>query len=141
MGAPDVLARLSALGVTLSTDGGSLVASPRSALTDEARELIRQHKAELRTALESPRDEQPALAAGAESRRQIATAMLEARPGVRYALVVDEEDPSYPDCVVLGVGIRSDDGTVRTCDLIVPRERYDGFALLDLIERHSGTAH
>ena len=51
MGAPDVLAQLSALGVRLSREGDTLLASPRSALTDELRALIRAHKPELLAAL------------------------------------------------------------------------------------------
>lgn len=52
MGAPDdVLVRLAALGVRLNRDGGSLIAEPRSALTDETRAMIRAHKTELLAAL------------------------------------------------------------------------------------------
>jgi hypothetical protein len=51
MGAPDVLARLSARGVRLERDGAALVATPKAALTDELRALIRQHKPELLQAL------------------------------------------------------------------------------------------
>ncbi len=54
MGAPDVLSHLSALGVRLSRDRDALIAAPRSALTDEARALIRAHKAELLAALAEP---------------------------------------------------------------------------------------
>jgi len=133
MGAPDVLARLSEIGVTLSTEAGALVARPRSALTDEARELIRAHKAELLAALEH------GLSPGAQSRRQRVTAMLEAGQHT-YAVVVDQADPHYPGCVVLGVGIRTEHG-ISTCDLIVPADRFDGFALLDLISRRCNTAH
>jgi TubC N-terminal docking domain len=52
MHAPDVLARLSALGVRVTRDGNCICAAPRSALTDEARALIRVHKAELLAALD-----------------------------------------------------------------------------------------
>ena len=51
MVAVDVLAELSALGVRLSREGDALLAGPRSALTDAARALIREHKAELLRAL------------------------------------------------------------------------------------------
>ena len=52
MGAHDVLVHLSALGVRLTREGEVIRAAPRSALTDEARALIRAHKAELMRALE-----------------------------------------------------------------------------------------
>lgn len=51
MGAPDVLAHLSALGVSLSRNGDSLIARPRSALTDELRTMIRANKAALLEAI------------------------------------------------------------------------------------------
>ena len=51
MGAPDVLAALAALGVRLSRDGDALIAEPRSALTAEARAMIRAHKVELLASL------------------------------------------------------------------------------------------
>lgn len=47
MTASDTLAHLTALGVRLSRKGADLLAGPRSALTDDVRALIRQHKAEL----------------------------------------------------------------------------------------------
>jgi len=76
-----------------------------------------------------------------KSRNERVTEMLETRPGISYAVAVDEQDSDYPGCVVLAVGIRGDAGSAITCDLIVPRERYDGFALLDLIERHGVAVH
>lgn len=74
----------------------------------------------------------------AEARRLRVLYMLGARPELRYALIADECDPQYPGCVVFGMAIRKDDGTVYTADLIVPAERYDGMAVLHLLERHNG---
>lgn len=54
MGAPDLIARLSALGLRLAREGNGIRVAPRSALTDEARDLIRAHKAELLAALAEP---------------------------------------------------------------------------------------
>jgi hypothetical protein len=139
MGAPDVLAYLSAIGVQLSREGDSLIAEPRSALTDEARALIRAHKAELLASLAGTEGALPD--AAAEARRQRVIAMLAERPAIRHALVTDDADPAYPDCVVLGIGIRRGDGAIYTADMIVPRDRYDGIALLDLVERHGGVVH
>ena len=72
-----------------------------------------------------------------ETRRARVLALLAGRPGVRYAVVTDEIDPTYPGWVVFGVGIRSDDGTFFVADLIVPRERYDDLDLLALVERNT----
>ena len=47
MGAPDILTILRGKGLTLTADGGNLLASPKAALTDETRALIRAHKAAL----------------------------------------------------------------------------------------------
>jgi hypothetical protein len=76
--------------------------------------------------------------AGSRARRKRVLAMFAARPGIRYALDGIEPDPRHPDCVVLGLGIRRSDGTIWTCDLLVPRDRFDPFALLELVERHGG---
>lgn len=165
MGAPDVLAQLSALGVTLTRDGDSLVARPRSALTDEARAMIRAHKTALLEALARPADPPPpshlttcAAAAvappgapwagsmadaspGAEARRQRVLAMLADRQAVRYALLVDGD--AEPEAVILALAIRGAiaDGAAVTCELRVPREKFDPFLLLDLVARHGATVH
>ena len=70
MGAQEIFAHLSALGFRLSREGDGIRVTPRSALTDEVRALIREHKAELLAALD------PA----AENRRQRALARLAANP-------------------------------------------------------------
>ncbi len=48
-----------------------------------------------------------------------------------------------PDAVILALAIRGampNGGTV-TCELAIPRAKYDGVLLLDLLERHGGTVH
>ena len=69
-----------------------------------------------------------------ESRRQRALAMLSEQPGIKYAVVVDDPDT---DPVILALAIRER----ATCELRIPRDKYDFFLLLDLIERHGGTIH
>ena len=49
-----VLTAIRAMGITLSVDGGNLLAKPKAAITEEARSLIREHKAELLEALSKP---------------------------------------------------------------------------------------
>lgn len=65
--------------------------------------------------------------------------MLAARPGIRYAVLTDTE--AVPETVILALAIRGalPDGGNVTCELEVPRAKYDPFLLLDLIERHGGT--
>ena len=141
MGTPDVLARLSALGVQLSREGEAIRAAPSSALTDEARDLIRAHKAELLAALPAAGGDDPLPDAAAAARPPRVLAMLVERPGVRYAVLTDTE--ADPEAVVLALAIRGamPDGATVTCELRIPRAKYDPFLLLELIERHGGTVH
>ena len=71
----------------------------------------------------------------AEARRQRVLAMLEAHPGTRYAALTDMQTDR--EVVLLTLAIRGQ----ATCELLIPRDRYDPFLLLDLIERHGGTVH
>lgn len=133
MRAPDLLARLSALGVRLSREGDGIRVAPRSALTDEARTLIREHKAELLAALPADAGDDPLPHAAAEARRQRVLAKLAENPALRIAVVCDAEGDPVP----VAVAIR-DKGTV---EVHIPAARFDPFALLELVERHGGTVH
>lgn len=127
MGAPDILARLAAAGISLKPlPDGRLWAAPRAALTDELRELVRENRAELLMALSK---------LAAEGRRLRVLRMLADHPEATYAVVTDTE--AVPGFVVVVVAIRGK----ATCELHIPREKYDGTLLLDLIERHWGTVH
>src|SRR5258708_1320993 len=66
-----------------------------------------------------------------EARLQRVLELLAANPSARYALVTDTE--AEPEAVILALAIRGR----ATCELRIPREKYDGLLLLDLIERHS----
>jgi len=70
-----------------------------------------------------------------ESRRQLVLAKLAERPRSRYAVIADPE--SDPGAVILALAIRG----VATCELRIPREKYDPFLLLELVERYGGTVH
>lgn len=75
-----------------------------------------------------------------EARRQHVLAMLAAVPGGRYAALTDAE--ADPDAVLLALAIRSaPDGATVTCELRIPRAKYDPWLLLELIERHGATVH
>ncbi len=71
----------------------------------------------------------------AEARRERVLAMLEKSPGIKYALVTDSEID--PQAVLLTLAIRDR----ATCELRIPREKYDPFLLMTLIDRHGGTIH
>lgn len=62
MGAPDILEHLAAAGVKLARNGGNLIATPRTAVTPDVLQLIRQHKPELLEALSGEPPNVPAAA-------------------------------------------------------------------------------
>jgi hypothetical protein len=66
--------------------------------------------------------------------------LLAERPGIRYAVVVANPDT---DPAILALAIRGamQDGSIVTCEFRIPREKYDPFLLLDLIDRHGATVH
>ena len=70
-----------------------------------------------------------------QARRQRVLAMLDANPTARYALLTDMQ--ADPEAVLLTLAIRGR----ATCELRIPRDRYDGVLLLDLIERHGAMTH
>ena len=49
----------------------------------------------------------------------------------------DPDTEADPEAVLLTLAIRGQ----ATCELRIPRDRYDPFLLLDLIERHGATVH
>ena len=65
-----------------------------------------------------------------EARRQRVLAMLDERPDTKYAVVVDNPDT---DPVIVALGIRGQ----ATCELRIPREKYDPILFLEAVERHS----
>ena len=65
----------------------------------------------------------------AEGRRQRVLAMLADNPALRLAVVCD----GLGDPVPVAVAIRGK----GTCEVLIPAARFDPFALLDLIEKHS----
>lgn len=71
----------------------------------------------------------------AEARRRRVLDMLAQRPDTRYAVVTDSE--AEQDAVILALAIRG----AGTCELRIPKAKYDGTLLLDLIERHGTTVH
>ena len=133
-----IIKKAQADGVTLvlSPSGTIKAAGNREAVTRWL-PIIREHKNEivneLRTASDGAHDALPD--AAAEARRQRVLVMLRENPTVRYAVVTDMEIDS--DAVIVALAIRGR----ATCELLIPRDRYDGALLLDLIDRHSGMVH
>ena len=121
-------------GVTLglSAAGTIKVTGDRSAV-NRWLPLVREHKPGIMAVLqEAANDLLPDSAM--EARRQRVLTVLAEQPGIPYAVVVDNPDT---DPVIMVLGIRGQ----ATCELLVPREKFDPFLLLDLIGRHCGTIH
>ena len=137
-----ILDTLKAHGVRLTRDGEDLIATPKAALTDELRALIREHKPELLEIIgkaePTPEDRDffrvilpgATLAryagADAEERRAKVLAQLEA-PGAKRAMAIS------PDGIVT-VGVRFE-GRVWTADLKIPDGKLDNMPILELIEK------
>lgn len=68
-----------------------------------------------------------------EARRQKVIAMLEAVPDTQRAIYTDTD--SDPHNVILTVAVRHPTGA--TCELLIPKAKYDPWRLLELIERHN----
>lgn len=132
MNAPNVLAHLTAAGLKLTPlRDGRLWVEPKSRLTDELRVLIRTHKPELLAALD------PGWGDAVEDRRNRVLAALEANPQKKIAALADVE--ADPRNVIVTLAIRS----CATCELAIPREKWDGVLFLELLDRHcaSGVLH
>jgi len=71
-----------------------------------------------------------------ETRRQKVIAMLEAVPDTQRAITADTD--SDPHNVILTVAVRA---CQQTCELLIPKAKYDPWLLLGLIERLDGITH
>jgi hypothetical protein len=109
-----------------TVEGVILALSPRDTITvtgdqsavDRWVPTIRQSKAEILAALRQ------------ESRLQKVLAKLRDKPGIRYA--VEVVDPNA-NPVIVSVGIRG----IAAFELEIPDVYYDGFTLIELIEKHT----
>jgi hypothetical protein len=88
-----------------------------------------------RNASIGPHDDKPLADPAVEARRLRVLDMLDRNPSARYAVLTDTK--ADPEAVVLALAIRGR----ATCELLIPRGKYDGPLLLDLIEKHGSTAH
>lgn len=74
--------------------------------------------------------------ARAEWRRQKAIAMLEKSPDTKRAIYTDTD--SDPHNVILAIAVRA---CQQTCEMLIPKDKYDPWRLLELIERLGQTTH
>ena len=125
-------------GVTLTaTPSGSIKASGDSDAVSRWLPIIRQNKPNILAALQ---DAKKVLAPpnATEDAKQQALARLQIDPNVRYALVTPNPDT---DPVLLTVYIRSTNQSIVTCDLLIPKAKYDPILLEELLKKHGGTIH
>ena len=122
MGASELIGRLAIAGVRLSASGPNLIAEPRQAITDELRALIRENKPELLAAL-AP------VGHGVDSRRQRVLAKLAAEPDQQRVAIFDTD--AEPDVVICTIAIRN----AGTCELRVPSDRYNPWAVLESLQK------
>ena len=71
----------------------------------------------------------------AEAWRCRVVAMLRNHSTMRYAAVTDTE--SDPDAVIVALAIRGR----ASCELLVPRAKWDGVLFLDLLNKHCDAIH
>ncbi|RFC31214.1 MAG: hypothetical protein DID91_2727704363 [Candidatus Nitrotoga sp. MKT] len=128
MGAPDLIFELRRKGYSIMADGGILDISPADNIPPELVKAIRQSKAAILTELLRE--------ARAEWRRQKVIAMLDAAPGTQRAIYTDTD--SDPHNVILTVAVRA---CQQTCEMLIPKVKYDPWQLLELIERLGQTTH
>ena len=125
-------------GVTLTaTPSGSIKASGESDAVSRWLPIIRENKPNILAALQ---DAEKVLAPSiaTEDAKQQALARLQIDPNVRYALVTTDPDT---DPVLLTVYIRSTNQSIVTCDLLIPKAKYDPILLEELLKKHGGKIH
>ncbi len=133
-----IIRQAQAEGVKLAlSPAGTIKAAGNGEAVNRWLPIIREHKAELLEELRAANDtaHKQLTNPAAEARLQRALAMLAERHGSRYAVLTDTE--AEPEAVILALAIRNR----ATCELRIPRDKYDPFLLLDLIEKHGGTVH
>jgi len=133
-----IIQQAQADGVTLALSPvGTIKAAGNGEAVNRWLPVIREHKAELLAELRAANDTayEPLTDPAAEARRQRVLRVLRDNPGGRYALVTDLE--SDPKAAILALAIRGR----ATCELRIPRDKYDPWLMLELIERHGATLH
>ena len=117
MRAEEIIAAALADGVSLrASSAETITANGEQESIAQWHPLIKQHKPEVLAELHR------------EQRHAHVMAMLETTPNARYAMTV--LDPNC-DPVILSVAIRG----IAAFDLSIPRQKYDGLAVLELFQK------
>lgn len=119
MEAIEIIEYLRQQNFTVKADGDFLELSPSEKITEELIQRLRKHKPAIIAELKR------------EERRLKVLAMLAENPDSQRAIITDLD--SDPNDVVLAIAIRN----VATFEMQIPKHKYDGFMLLELIEKGS----
>lgn len=123
MSPAEIIDRATEEGVLLAiSSSGSISAKGDQSAIDRWLPAIKQSKAAIIAELQH------------ERRRAKVLSMLRDNRGIRYAIEVVDANT---DPVIVSIGIRN----VATFEMNIPQAYYDAFALLELIEKHTGDAH
>lgn len=117
MEATKIIEYLRSNDFTVEVDGDFLKLLPSVKVTDELIQRLRKHKPAILAELKR------------EERRQKVLAMLAEKPDSQRTMISDLA--SDRDDVILSIAIRD----LYTFEMIIPREKYDAFLLLKLIEK------
>jgi len=120
------LVRLRAAGLKLTASGGRLLVEPRSALTDELRELIRANKSALLKELRAADNVRYRTSAAAlEARRYRVERQLREHPELRVAFDAINAPlrPGPGEQVSVVLGVRCGEH-ILVGEITVPRERF-----------------
>ena len=131
-----IIERAAADGVRLALSPvGTIKASGDQVAVNRWLPAIREHKPGIVAALQEAANDEPLSDPRAEARRSRVLSMLSQNPSVTYAALTDLD--ADPEAALLTLAIRGR----ATCELRIPREKYDSFLLLDLLDRHGATVH
>ena len=126
MDAAATLLQLQTSGFSVNRDGQDLLISPAEKITPELAGTIKAHKVELLALLDEH----------AERRRQRVLKLIWSNPRLQYAVYSDD---ATTDPVMVAVAIRKSTDRVISLEVAIPKARYDGMALLGLVEKWGST--
>lgn len=117
----------------MTVDGDDLHLNAPQPLPADLVDQIRKHKMELLHYLnkDTANTDDPDDNVAAEARRQMVLAMLKENPGITNAITSDTEIEA--DAVIITPAIRYK----ATCELRIPKAKYDSSASLRVIEEHA----
>lgn len=117
MEAIEIIKHLREQDFSIKADGDCIELSPPEKITDELIQRLRKHKPAILEELKR------------EERRMRVLTMLADNPGSERAIISDSN--CDPASVILAIAIRDQ----YTFELLLPREKYDAFFLLEVIEK------